>query len=129
MEKTPRFAPWERLLICDCVCAFAGALAYFVFFDILIEDLGIPRAVAGVQLGANTLYGIAGLWVWGSGSRRRDRFRGLATMNLAYAFFIAVVAVVLAAGPRPPGTLLLLAESVFIAALGLRERTVLAAAA
>jgi hypothetical protein len=79
------------MLLLDVYFAFSGALVYFLFFDVLIGYVGMPRWTAVSQLAANFLYGVYGLSVFLSRTTNSAWFRSLIFSNIGYAILCAVV--------------------------------------
>jgi hypothetical protein len=109
----------KQLVLIDLVCAFAGSVFFLVLFDFLINTLALPRTIVLVQLTANTLYGIIGLFIFLS--KKFSLFRSLILMNFCYAVFCLIVGLILPA-TTIEGAILILAEGTFIFYLALFER-------
>lgn len=107
--------PTRNLLVIDFSCAFAGGLFYLIFFEFLTHTLRLPTWCVYIQLAANFTYGIIGFLLF---ITRRERFLGtLAKMNFIYSIFCFGLAPFLISNGSIWGSLVILVEGAFIAAL------------
>jgi hypothetical protein len=115
----------KRLLIIDFSCALGGALAYVLLFDFLQDQLGVPQRLLQFQLGANLLYGMFGVGLFLSGTRRAPYFRFLIRMNLLYAVICTLLGLALLGNTQLLASALILGEVILITGLALWERQML----
>jgi hypothetical protein len=120
LKKNP--IEFRKLLIFDFVGGLLAGVAYFAFFNFLIDELKLPNWLASTQMTANFAYGLFGFFLYVSNTKNNIWLSALILLNFIYGALAIGTSLALFEAGLSLGAILLLVEGIYVFLLSLVER-------